>query len=136
MPTRPFRVNAGTVCSYVLARPDRTHYLSELGQGHVVTAVRSNGATRSLVAGRTKTETRPLLLVKARSADGEDASVILQNDWHVRVLGPGPPCRHAGGGILPGAIRTPDGTPTRPRRRSAIRRFCQKNEMPRECEYL
>jgi 3-amino-4-hydroxybenzoic acid synthase len=89
MPTRPFRVNAGTVCSYVLARPERTHYLSELGQGDVVTAVRSNGATRSLVIGRTKTETRPLLLVKARSADGEDASLILQNDWHVRVLGPG-----------------------------------------------
>jgi 3-amino-4-hydroxybenzoic acid synthase len=89
MPTRPFRVNAGTVCSYVLARPDRTHYLSELGQGDVVTAVRTNGATRSLVVGRTKTETRPLLLVRARSADGEDASLILQNDWHVRVLGPG-----------------------------------------------
>ena len=77
------------MCSYVLPRPDRTHHLGDLGQGDVVTAVRSNGATRPLVVGRTKTETRPLLLVKARSADGESASVILRNDWHVRVLGPG-----------------------------------------------
>src|SRR6185503_16394472 len=29
MPTRPFRVNAGTVSSYVLSSVDRTNYLSE-----------------------------------------------------------------------------------------------------------
>ena len=46
-----------------------------------------NGDTRPLVVGRAKIETRPLLLIKARSADGDTASVILQNDWHVRVLG-------------------------------------------------
>ena len=89
MPNRPFRVNAGAVSSYILSSLDRTNYLSELRQGDTVTAVRVTGETRPLVVGRAKIETRPLLLLKARSADGEMASIILQNDWHVRVLGPG-----------------------------------------------
>jgi 3-amino-4-hydroxybenzoic acid synthase len=87
MPTRPFRVNAGAVSSYILSSPDRTNYLSELRQGHTVTAVRVNGDTRPVVVGRAKIETRPLLLVKARSADGDEASLMLQYDWHVRMLG-------------------------------------------------
>ena len=89
MPTRPFRVNAGAVSSYVLSTVERTNYLSELRQGHTVTGVRVNGETRPLIVGRAKIETRPLLLVKCKSADGSEASIILQNDWHVRVLGPG-----------------------------------------------
>ena len=88
MPTRPFRVNAGAVSSYVLSSQARTNYLSELRQGDTVIGVKVNGDTRPLVVGRAKIETRPLLLIKARSADGDTASVILQNDWHVRVLGP------------------------------------------------
>ena len=89
MPTRPFRVNAGAVSSYVLSSVDRTNYLSELRQGDKVTGVRIDGSTRPLVVGRAKIETRPLLLIKARTPDGETASIMLQNDWHVRVLGPG-----------------------------------------------
>jgi 3-amino-4-hydroxybenzoic acid synthase len=88
MPTRPFRVNAGAVSSYVLSRAERTNYLSELRQGDTVTGVRVNGDTRPLVVGRAKIETRPLLLIRTRSADGDSASMILQHDWHVRVLGP------------------------------------------------
>lgn len=87
MPTRPFRVNAGAVSSYILSAVDRTNYLSELRQGHTVTAVRAGGETRPLVVGRAKIETRPLLLIRARTADGDQASLILQNDWHVRMLG-------------------------------------------------
>jgi len=89
MPTRPFRVNAGAVSSYILSSVERTNYLSELRQGHIVTGVRTNGETRPLVVGRCKIETRPLLLVKTQSADGDTASILLQNDWHVRVLGRG-----------------------------------------------
>ena len=89
MPPRPFRVNAGSVYSYVLSTPERTNYLSELHQGHAITGVSATGATRPLVVGRAKIETRPLILLKARTADGETASIILQNDWHVRMLGPG-----------------------------------------------
>ena len=88
MPTRPFRVNAGALSSYILSSPGRTNYLSELSQGDTVTGVNVNGDTRPMVVGRAKIETRPLLLIKAQSADGDTASVILQNDWHVRVLGP------------------------------------------------
>jgi 3-amino-4-hydroxybenzoic acid synthase len=87
MPTRPFRVNAGAVSSYILSSPERTNYLSELRQGHTVTAVRTTGETRPVVVGRCKIETRPLLLVKAQSNDGDAATLLLQNDWHVRVLG-------------------------------------------------
>jgi len=87
MPTRPFRVNAGAVSSYILSSLDRTNYLSELRQGHTVTGVKVSGETRTLVVGRSKIETRPLLLVKTQSADGDTASILLQNDWHVRVLG-------------------------------------------------
>ena len=87
MPTRPFRVNAGAVSSYILSSVERTNYLSELRQGHTVTGVRVNGETRPLIVGRSKIETRPLLLVKTQSADGDTASILLQNDWHVRVLG-------------------------------------------------
>jgi 3-amino-4-hydroxybenzoic acid synthase len=88
MPPRPFRVNAGAVSSYILSKPERTNYLSEICQGDTVTGVRVNGDTRPLIVCRSKIETRPLLLIKARSADRHEASVILQNDWHVRVLGP------------------------------------------------
>jgi 3-amino-4-hydroxybenzoic acid synthase len=87
MPTRPFRVNAGAVSSYILSSIERTNYLSELRQGHTVTAVRTTGETRPVVVGRCKIETRPLLLVKTQSSDGDAASLLLQNDWHVRVLG-------------------------------------------------
>jgi len=89
MPTRPFRVNAGAVSSYVLSQAERTNYLSELSQGDTVTGVRVNGDTRPLVVGRVKIETRPLLLVKTIGPDGAAASLLLQNDWHVRLLGPG-----------------------------------------------
>jgi 3-amino-4-hydroxybenzoic acid synthase len=89
MPTRPFRVNAGTVSSYILSSVDRTNYLSELRQGDFVTGITVSGETRPLVVCRAKIETRPLLLIKTKCADGSAASVILQNDWHVRVLGPG-----------------------------------------------
>jgi 3-dehydroquinate synthase class II len=56
MPTRPFRVNAGAVSSYILSSPERTNYLSELRQGHTVTAVRVNGDTGPVVVGRPRSK--------------------------------------------------------------------------------
>ena len=88
MPTRPFRVNAGAVHSYVLTGPERTNYLSELESGHQVLAVDTAGGTRPLTVGRVKIERRPLIGVDATAPDGQDLGVVLQNDWHVRVLGP------------------------------------------------
>jgi len=89
MPTRPFRVNAGALHSYVLGPDNRTNYLSELGSGSTVLAVRADGATRRIMVGRAKLESRPLLTITAHSVDGVTVSLTVQDDWHVRVLGPG-----------------------------------------------
>lgn len=89
MPTRPFRVNAGAIHSYTIGVDGRTNYLSELRAGHRVTAVDVTGAARHVTVGRVKIETRPLLSIDAKSADGRTVNLILQDDWHVRVLGPG-----------------------------------------------
>lgn len=36
-----------------------------------------------------KTETRPLISIDAVAPGGQPVNLILQDDWHVRVLGPG-----------------------------------------------
>jgi 3-amino-4-hydroxybenzoic acid synthase len=89
MPTRPFRVNAGAIMSYTLGPDERTSYLSELRAGSVVLAVDTRGRTRPATVGRVKIETRPLLSIDAVAPDGQPVNLILQDDWHVRVLGPG-----------------------------------------------
>lgn len=89
MPTRPFRINAGALHSYTMTPGGRTTYLSELRSGAELLAVRSTGETRRIVVGRVKIESRPLLEVRSRSSSGTEVSLIVQDDWHVRVLGPG-----------------------------------------------
>jgi 3-amino-4-hydroxybenzoic acid synthase len=89
MPIRPFRVNAGAIMSYTLAGAERTRYLSELAAGDTVLAVGADGRTRRVTVGRVKIETRPLLSIEAVAPTGESANLIVQDDWHVRVLGPG-----------------------------------------------
>ena len=89
MPTRPFRVNAGAIMSYTLSANGRTNYLSELRAGSKVLAVDTKGRTRLATVGRIKIETRPLLSVDAVAPNGQEVNLILQDDWHVRVLGPG-----------------------------------------------
>jgi 3-amino-4-hydroxybenzoic acid synthase len=89
MPTRPFRVNAGAVMSYTLDTGGRTRYLTELAAGGTVLAVDAQGGTRVVTVGRAKIETRPLLSIDAVSDDGRPVNLIVQNDWHVRILGPG-----------------------------------------------
>jgi 3-amino-4-hydroxybenzoic acid synthase len=89
MPTRPFRVNAGAIHSYTLSAAGRTNYLSELRSGSKVLAVDVKGQTRLVTVGRVKIESRPLISVHAVAADGREVNLILQDDWHVRVLGPG-----------------------------------------------
>lgn len=88
MPTRPFRVNAGAIHSYTLSKDARTNYLSELKAGSKVLAVDVKGQTRLVTVGRVKIESRPLISVTAKSASGVEVNLILQDDWHVRVLGP------------------------------------------------
>jgi 3-amino-4-hydroxybenzoic acid synthase len=89
MPTRPFRVNAGALHSYTLSANGRTNYLSELHSGGRVLAVDSQGRSRVVTVGRVKIETRPLLAIDAVAPSGVKVNLIVQDDWHVRVLGPG-----------------------------------------------
>ncbi|ABD11442.1 3-dehydroquinate synthase II [Frankia casuarinae] len=89
MPTRPFRVNAGAVHSYTMSMAGRTNYLSELQAGGRVLAVDADGRARPVTVGRIKIETRPLRMITAKSPSGRVADLIVQDDWHVRVLGPG-----------------------------------------------
>ena len=88
MPTRPFRVNAGAIMSYTLADHGHTRYLSELTAGSTVLAVGADGRSRRVTVGRVKIETRPLLSIDVADS-GEQVNLIVQDDWHVRVLGPG-----------------------------------------------
>lgn len=89
MPTRPFRVNAGAIHSYTVSEKGRTNYLSELRTGSKLLAVDTQGRTRVVSVGRVKIETRPLISIDAVAPDGRTVNLILQDDWHVRVLGPG-----------------------------------------------
>ncbi|ABD13554.1 3-dehydroquinate synthase II [Frankia casuarinae] len=89
MPTRPFRVNAGAIHSYTVSAGGRTQYLSELHSGSKVLAVDVKGRTRIVPVGRVKIEKRPLISVDAVAGNGREVNLILQDDWHVRVLGPG-----------------------------------------------
>ncbi|WP_328793816.1 3-dehydroquinate synthase II [Heliomicrobium undosum] len=86
MNLRPFRVNAGAVHSYVWRPGNATDYLTDLRAGTPVLCVNTKGETRPIIVGRVKTEVRPLLLIKG-VADGIDLNVIVQDDWHIRVMG-------------------------------------------------
>lgn len=86
MDLRPFRVNAGAIHSYVLCPNNKTKYLSELRTGDEVLAINSKGRVRAVSVGRIKMEKRPMLLIKAKSAKNKEVSVIVQDDWHIRIL--------------------------------------------------
>lgn len=83
--TRPFRVNAGSVHSYLMVEPDKTRYLSELESGNKVLLVDRKGASRSAVVGRVKIERRPMVLVEASRGE-ERGTVILQNAETIRLV--------------------------------------------------
>lgn len=87
MELRPFRVNAGAVHLYAWNKEDKTDYLSELKGGSQMMAVDSKGNVRTVAVGRVKIERRPMLLVRAKDKQGIEVNVVLQDDWHVRVIG-------------------------------------------------
>jgi len=84
---RPFRVNAGAVYCYTITPDGNTRYLSELESGTEVWIVNREGQTRKATVGRSKIETRPLLLIRAE-IDGERGTVILQNAETIRLVRP------------------------------------------------
>lgn len=86
MNLRPFRVNAGAVHSYIWMPDDAAEYISDLQAGSKVLCVNIRGEARELTVGRVKIEVRPLLLVKGEAA-GSELNVIVQDDWHIRLMG-------------------------------------------------
>jgi len=83
--TRPFRVNAGAVHSYVLLPEGKTKYLLELNSGDEALCVNSKGETKKVIVGRNKIENRPLVLIEAK-VNGQIGAVILQNAETIRVV--------------------------------------------------
>jgi len=69
VPTRPFRVNAGSPHSYIMMADGSTKYMSELQAGQEVLAVDAQGNTRAVVLGRIKIEQRPMLKISGRKAE-------------------------------------------------------------------
>lgn len=91
VPTRPFRVNAGSPHAYILMADKSTKYLSELMAGDLVQAVNVDGSTREIVLGRIKIEQRPMLKISLNSVNIEsrknkEVHVFLQQAETVRLI--------------------------------------------------
>ena len=86
--SRPFRVNAGAVHCYAMMPEDRTVYLEELKGGENVLVVDHTGVSAIVVAGRIKTEKRPMLFIAARVGE-KKGTVFLQNAETIRLVRPG-----------------------------------------------
>lgn len=83
---RPFRVNAGAVHSYVRVPGDKTRYLGELETGDPLLIVNSEGRSYISYVGRSKIEKRPMLVVYAKSSNGDTFSAVLQNAETIRLV--------------------------------------------------
>ena len=83
--SRPFRVNAGPVQSYVRVPNGKTRYLCELETGDEVLIVNSKGETRTAIIGRCKIEKRPLLLIEAE-CEGMKIKSLVQNAETIRLV--------------------------------------------------
>ncbi|MGI0090051.1 MAG: 3-dehydroquinate synthase II, partial [Nitrosopumilaceae archaeon] len=82
---RPFRVNAGAVHCYTISPDGTTKYLSELETGSEVLVLDSKGRARRATVGRSKIESRPMLMIKAQIGD-EVGSIIAQNAETIRFV--------------------------------------------------
>lgn len=84
---RPFRVNAGAVHCYTISPDGTTKYLSELETGSEVLVLDSKGRARRATVGRSKIESRPMLMIKAQVGD-EIGGIIAQNAETIRFVRP------------------------------------------------
>ena len=85
--SRPFRVNAGAVHSYIEVPGGGTRYLAEIKSGDPVLICGRDGSTRVASVGRCKVEVRPLLMLTA--TDGKkEYTVMLQNAETIKVVTP------------------------------------------------
>jgi len=85
VPTRPFRVNAGAVHSYIQMADNTTKYLSELKMGDEI-LILSNSTMRTGTVGRIKIERRPFILFRWRDENHNEAGALLQQAETVRLV--------------------------------------------------
>ncbi len=85
---RPFRVNAGAVHAYVRIPNNKTQYMMELKSGSEVLVVDKEGNTEVAVVGRNKIEKRPMMLVRAKTKEGREVTLIMQNAETIRLTSP------------------------------------------------
>jgi len=85
VPTRPFRVNAGAVHSYIQMADGTTKYLSELKMGDEI-LIASDSVMRSGVVGRIKIERRPFILFRWLDENHNEAGTLLQQAETVRLV--------------------------------------------------
>ncbi|MFA5763842.1 MAG: 3-dehydroquinate synthase II [archaeon] len=83
--TRPFRVNAGAIHSYVMMIDNKTKYLSEVKSGDEVLCVDATGVCKNIIVGRNKIEERPLILIEAKVGN-KTSGVVLQNAETIRLV--------------------------------------------------
>ncbi len=83
--SRPFRVNAGPVSSYIAVSPQKTQYLCELEGGDDLLVVDRTGRTRREIVGRIKIELRPFTLVVCEH-EGNSYKSIVQTAETVRYV--------------------------------------------------
>lgn len=90
--SRPFRINAGGVHSYIRLPHDKTSYLCEMKAGGEILVVDYLGDTSLAVLGRVKIEVRPMLLIEAEVTTGSGATktgtIFLQNAETIRLTTP------------------------------------------------
>ena len=88
VPTRPFRVNAGSVDAYTYLANGTTKYLCELTSGDEILVVSSDGTSRSATVGRMKIESRPLILLSFKDENTNEGHVFIQQAETVRMVSP------------------------------------------------
>ena len=86
VPSRPFRVNAGSPQSYVLMADGTTKYLAELQSGDSVSIASKEGDMRQAVVGRLKAEQRPFLLLRWVNENDKEGHMFLQQAETVRAV--------------------------------------------------
>ena len=86
VPTRPFRVNSGSVDAYTYLADGSTKYLCELKSGDSVLIVRKNGHSRAATVGRMKIETRPFILLRFKDENANEGHVFIQQAETVRLV--------------------------------------------------
>ena len=88
VPTRPFRINAGSPHSYILMNDGKTKYISELNSGDEICIVKENGECRTGIIGRLKIEKRPFLQICWENNNDKPSNIFLQQAETVKLACP------------------------------------------------